>query len=372
MAFTLQNRQQGLSHSEAARRRAAGQGNDTSLQSSRTYWDILRDNLFTFINGVYFFLSLVLIGLGRASDVVVLASVVLLNVVINVIQELRAKKKLDKIALITRPRANVIREGQEQEMDPREIVVGDVLVVRPGDQIVVDGSVVGEGEIKVDESLLTGESDLIPKQADDPVYSGSFCVSGTACYEAEKVGAESLASKMTAEARKFRKVLTPLQLRINMIMRLLLGLALLLGLITGLRMMLGVTSLTSGVQNIAVLVGLVPIGLYFMITLTYALGAARIVDQKALVQQSNAVESISNVDVMCLDKTGTLTTNRINLQTVYPLEGDRPKLEKVLGDYAASVSTSNKTNDAIATALPGPGGSALCLGPQVECDRLSG
>ena len=343
---------QGLSDREAASRRAAGQGNNTQSQTSRTYWDILRDNLFTFINGAYFFLSLVLIVLGRASDVFVLAFVVLLNVVINVIQEIRAKRKLDRIALITRPKASVIREGQERNIDPTEVVVGDVLVVRPGDQIVVDGTVVGEGDIKVDESLLTGESDLIPKQAGDPVYSGSFCVSGTAAYEAEKVGAESLASKMTAEARKFRKVLTPLQHRINLMIRLLLGVAIVLGLITTLRMVLGVTSIQSGVQNMAVIVGLVPIGLYFMITLTYALGAVRIAEQSALVQQSNAVESISNVNVMCLDKTGTLTANRINLQTIHPIDIDRTKLETILGDYAASASASNKTNEAIAMALP--------------------
>lgn len=343
---------QGLSDREAASRRAAGQGNNLQIQTSRTYWEILRDNLFTFINGAYFFLSLVLIALGRASDVLVLAFVVLLNVAINLVQEVRAKTKLDKIALITRPKASVIREGQEREIDPAEIVVGDVLVVRPGDQIVVDGSVIGEGKMKVDESLLTGESDLIGKQAGDPVYSGSFCVTGTACYEAEKVGAESLASKMTAEARKFRKVLTPLQRHINMMIRLLLGVAIVLGTITALRMILGVVSITTGIQNIAVIVGLVPIGLYFMITLTYALGAVRIAEKSALVQQANAVESISNVDVMCLDKTGTLTTNRINLQTVHAIGIDRPKLKNILGQYAASVSTSNKTNDAIINALP--------------------
>jgi cation-transporting ATPase E len=342
----------GLSDREVVQRRAAGQGNDIPVKTSRTYWDILRDNLFTFINGAYFFLSLVLIALGQVSDVVVMASVVLLNVVINLVQETRAKKKLDKIALLTRPKASVIREGQEREIDPGEIVVGDVLVVRPGDQIVVDGAIVGEGEIKVDESLLTGESDLIPKQAGDPVYSGSFCVSGTVCYEAEKVGAESLANKMTAEARKFRKVLTPLQYRINLMIRLLLGIAILLGLITALRMILGVVSMTTGVQNIAVIVGLVPVGLYLMVTLAYTFGAVRIAQQSALVQQANAVESLSNVDVMCLDKTGTLTANRINLQTVYPVNLDRAQLETALADFAASASASNKTNDAIASALP--------------------
>ncbi len=176
-----QNTLLGLSDREIAARRAAGKGNDVPIQASRTHWDILRDNLFMFINGVYLFLSLVLIALGRASDVLVLAFVILLNVVINVIQEMRAKKKLDKIALVTRPHATVIRDGQERVIDPNGIVLGDILVVHPGDQIVVDGSVVGAGEMKVDESLLTGESDLIPKRQGDPVYSGSFCVSGTVC-----------------------------------------------------------------------------------------------------------------------------------------------------------------------------------------------
>jgi cation-transporting ATPase E len=344
---------QGLNNREVLSRRAAGQGNNAAVQTSRTYWDILRDNLFTFINGVYFFISLVLIALDRVSDVTVLAFVVLLNVIVNVSQEVRAKHKLDKIALLTRPKAAVIRDGQEQTIDPTEIVVGDILVIRPGDQIVVDGKVVGEGEIKVDESLLTGESDLIPKQPGAALYSGSFCVSGSACYEAEKVGADSVANKMTAEARKFRKALTPLQRQINLIIRLLLGIAIFLGLTTGLRMLLGVSSLTRGVQNIAVIVGLVPSGLYLMITLAYTFGAVRIAKKSALVQQSNAVESISNVDVMCLDKTGTLTANRINLQSVYPIGIDRPRLEKILADFAASASASNKTNEAIATALPG-------------------
>ncbi len=138
-----------------------------------------------------------------------------------------------------------------------------------------------------------------------------------------------------------------------MMIRILLGVAILLGVVTGLRMSLGTVSFTDGVQNIAVIVGLVPIGLYFMITLTYALGAARIAEQNALVQQSNAVESLSNVDVMCLDKTGTLTANRIFLQTVIPIAGDRATLDATLADFAASASTSNKTNAAIAAKLPG-------------------
>ncbi|HIK56186.1 MAG TPA: HAD-IC family P-type ATPase [Synechococcales cyanobacterium M55_K2018_004] len=218
----------GLSDREAAARQAAGQGNQVQVKTSRTYQEILRDNLFTFINGAYFFISLVLIALGRPSDVVMIAVVVLLNVVVNLVQEIRAKKKLDQIALLTRPTACVVRDGQERTLDPADIVVGDVLILKPGDQVVVDGSVLQSSDLKLDESLLTGESDLIPKQPGDPVYSGSFCVHGTGYFEVEKVGSDSFANQITARARSFQRTVTLLQREINLVIRLLLAIAILL------------------------------------------------------------------------------------------------------------------------------------------------
>ncbi len=343
----------GLSQSEVATRRAAGQGNTAPVQTSRTYADIWRDNLFTFINGVYFFICLILISLGRISDVFVIAIVILLNVVVNLYQEMRAKKKLDQIALLTRPQATVIREGKEQIIDPAEIVMGDVLLVQPGDQIVVDGPVIHSNEMKVDESLLTGESDLIPKQEKDPLFSGSFCVSGKGYYQAEKVGAASMASQMTAQARSFRKPITPLQQEINLVIRVLLVIVVLLGLFILFRMLIGLLSFNSAVEQIAVVTGLVPSGLYLMVTLAYALGSVRIAQKNALIQQANAVESISNVDIMCLDKTGTLTANRINLDAIYPINLNETELRQILGDFAASASASNRTNEAIAQSCPG-------------------
>lgn len=343
----------GLSQADVAARQAAGQGNTASVQTSRTYADIWRDNLFTFINGVYFFISLILIALGRISDVFVLAIVILLNVLVNIYQEIRAKKKLDRIALLTRPHATVVREGQEQIVDPSEIVVGDVLIARPGDQIVVDGPVIQSSEMRVDESLLTGESDLIPKQAQDPLYSGSFCVSGKAYYQAEKVGAASVANQMTAQARTFRKPITPLQQEINLVIRILLAIVILLGLFLLFRLLIGLLSFHSAVEQIAVITGLVPSGLYLMVTLAYALGSVRIAQKNALIQQANAIESLSNVNVMCLDKTGTLTANRINLDQVYPVNLSEAELRQSLADFAASASASNRTNQAIAEACGG-------------------
>lgn len=201
---------QGLSEEEVRRRKDQGQGNNVKLPTSHTYAQILRENILTLIHFILFALSGVLILLGRPLDAITTVSVISFNILVGIIQEIRAKRALDSIALLTRPTANVIRAAQEQTVDPSTLVVGDVLVVRPGDQIVVDGRLLGEGWIDVDESLLTGESELVRKRAGNPVSSGSFCVNGSAVYEAEQVGAWSTAYQLTAGARTFRRVLTPL------------------------------------------------------------------------------------------------------------------------------------------------------------------
>ncbi len=343
---------QGLSTDEVSRRRAKGLGNDVPLQTTRSYLQILRENVFTFINNVLFALGIALVLLGRASDAMVSVVVISINVVVSVVQEVRAKRTLDRIALLTRPTATVIRDGQEQAVDPGEIVVGDVLVVGRGDQVVVDGQVV-EGQIDADESLLTGESDPIPKGPGDPVYSGSFCVTGSALYEAHKVGEQSLAHRLTAGARAFRRVLTPLQGETNLVIRAILLVAVFYEFLLIIKSVLTATPFVESVRMSVVIVGLVPNGLFLAISVAYALAAVRIARRGALVQQVNAIESLSNVDVLCLDKTGTLTTNRIQFHELYPLVATRDELERLLGDYAANVSGGNRTSEAIATACPG-------------------
>lgn len=344
---------QGLSEAEAIARRKAGLGNNVKIKSSRSVAQILRENLFTFINATFLTIGLVLISLGRYGDAFLVIVVILGGVVVNVCQEIWAKQKLDRIALLTRPKATVIRESQEKNIDPSEIVVGDILAIRSGDQIVVDGQIVGEGRIEVDESLLTGESELVLKQASDPVYSGSFCVSGRACYEAQKVGTQSLAHKLTVGARAFRQNYTPLQQEINLVIRVFLLLCCFIWLLVGINWLIRVYTFAESVQYAAVVAGLVPSGLYLAITLAYAVGAVRMVGQEVLIQQANAVESLSNIDVLCLDKTGTLTANRINLDATYPVGIDDRHLRQLLGDYVASTATGNQTTDAIRAVCPG-------------------
>lgn len=344
---------QGLTESDVISRRQRGLGNNVRLATSRSYTDILRQNVLTFINIVLFVIGAVLISVGRVGDAVVSVGLILMNVFIGVYQEARAKRQLDKIALLTRPKATVIREGQERVIDPSEIVVGDIIVVRAGDQIVVDGVVVGDGKMDVDESLLTGESDLIPKQPGDSVMSGSFCVSGTAAYEAQKVGADSFANQLTASARSYRVVKTPLQRDIDLVIRLLTLMALFIGFLLLVSAMLYAIPLVRGVQMASVIAGLVPNGLFFMVIVAYALGALRIASQGALIQQSNSVESLSNINVLCMDKTGTLTANRIVYKDAFPTGIEAEAFKRLLGDYAASVTASNRTSEALEEALPG-------------------
>jgi cation-transporting ATPase E len=343
----------GLTQAEVIQRRANGQGNNAKLPTSRSYWQIFQENLLTFINFVFFTLSLLMFTLKRYGDAFLVVIIVSTGIVIAIVQEIWAKRKLDKIALLSRPKASVIRDGQEQEIRPEEIVLGDLLVVRSGDQILVDGTIVGEGRIEVDESLLTGESDLVPKAESDTAFSGTNCVSGIAYMEATKVGADTVAYKLVTGARSFRRVYTPLQREINLVIRALLMLACFLLLLVGISYFSRSYSFSDIVQHAAVVAGIVPTGLLIAITLAYGTAAVRMLGEDILIQQTNAVESLSNVNVLCLDKTGTLTTNQINLQAVYPIGISEAQLRQHLGNYAATTTAPNRTVEALQEACTG-------------------
>ena len=171
-------------------------------------------------------LAAVLIAFRHYLDALLSVGVVAANTVVSLYQEVRAKRTLDRIAILTRPHAVVLRDGRERDVDPSELVVGDTIRAQSGDQIVVDGRVVGPGYLELDESLLTGEADLVVKRAGDAVLSGSFCVAGDGWYEAETVGAASFANQVTATAQSHRRFLTPLQHQANVLVWLLLVIAL--------------------------------------------------------------------------------------------------------------------------------------------------
>jgi cation-transporting ATPase E len=187
------------------------------IESGRSYAGILRENAFTAVNVLLISISSLLVALGLLGDAAVTAVLVIVNVVIGVFQEVRARS-LDRLALLTRPTSQVIRDGVERTIDPSQAVLGDLLVVRRGDQLALDGRVV-DGAMEVDESLLTGESDRIPKGVGDDVLSGSFCVSGSATFEATRVGVQSFVNQLTAGARALRAERTPLQQDVGRVMR---------------------------------------------------------------------------------------------------------------------------------------------------------
>lgn len=341
----------GLTEAEAQARRAKGLGNTAPPRSGRSYWDIVRENVFTFINISILGLSAVLFLLGDPLSAFLAGWAIAFNVIISMIQEIRAKQKLDTLQLLVAPKAMVIREGVAKQLEPEALVVGDVLQVGPGDQIVLDGSVI-EGKFSADESALTGESDLIAKTLGSPVYSGSFCVSGTARYVADKVGASSLTNQMTAGARAYRRTLTPLQVNVASIVRVIVAVVYFLEVVFIINAFVRQASITTAISNFIIVMGLVPAGLFLATVVAYSLAAVRVGDKGALVQQANAVEALSYVDVLCTDKTGTLTTNRLQLQAVHALEGSESALRRALGAMTHGTASPNKTSEALASAIP--------------------
>ncbi len=362
----------GLTAAEAEARRRGGEANTAVSGSSRTYATILRTNVFSFYNSILFVIGAALLALGRYSDALISVGLGLLNAVISAAQEIRAKRKLDRLQLLDRAPVLLVRDGREIEVAPDAVVRGDVLRVRPGDQIVVDGPLLDGllldgsqldrsqrdgfdgGRVEADESLLTGESDPVVKNPGDDLRSGSLCVAGGGFQLARDVGAHSYAGRLTAEARRITTDKTPLQRRIEFVVRLVMALTVLMSGAILAQAALEGFSLVRVVQITAVLSGLVPYGLFFLIAVAYTAGAARIADRGALVQQVNAVESVSNVDVVCTDKTGTLTTGRLTLAEIRPLGGyETAELEATLGAMARTATSPNLTTVALAASLPG-------------------
>src|SRR4051812_43489200 len=341
----------GLTAAEAAARHKRGEANTAAGAATRSYAAILRANVFSFFNTILFVIGVALLALGRYSDALISVGLGLINAVISAAQEIRAKRKLDRLQLLDQARVHALRDGQEVELTPDAVVRGDVLRTRAGDQMVVAGPLLDGGRVEIDESLLTGEADPVVKNSGDDLRSGSLCVAGEGHQLARDVGAASYAGRLTAQARRATTDPTPLQGRIEFVVRLVMALTVLMsGAILAQAALEGFTLLRV-VQITAVLSGLVPYGLFFLIAVAYTAGAGRIAGCGALVQQVNAVESVSNVDVVCTDKTGTLTTGRLTLKEIEPVGPDSAP-ELALGRFARSVTTPNLTSAAVAGALP--------------------
>jgi cation-transporting ATPase E len=354
----------GLAEAEAVRRHVAGEGNVAAIHGSVGVGRILRRNLVTILNGSLTAVAAVLLFLGLHMEALMTCAPVFLNTAVGVIGELDAKRRLDRITLAARAAVAIVRDGGVGRRPPEAVVRGDIVLLERGDQVVVDGRIVA-GAIEADESILTGEADPVPKATGDAVRSGTACLAGRAAMEVEAVGDATFASRLASEARGAADERTPLRRDLDAIIVALGILTMLTAVPVGLAMRGEGIDLLSpeGAKVAAVLVALVPQGLAIMITVTYAYAAIRISRAGAIVQRIDAVESMSRVDTLCLDKTGTITSGAVDLEDARILvrPDDSPAPEAVLaalGGMAAvdpgSTGRPDRTLAGIHARLPGP------------------
>ena len=302
----------GLTSEEVADRKARGLANDADVRTSRTYTDIFVKNAFTPFNVILFILGILLVICDEVISAISATGIIIVNILISTIQEMRAKRKLDRISLLVRPKVTVVRDGGEIEIDQAEIVVDDLIVIRAGEQALVDGIADRCTSVEMDESLLTGESSTVRKHEGDKVYSGSVCVTGEMYYTVTAVGNDAYASQMLKSARKFTSKETPLQMETGTMTKILMVIAAILFVLTIFKSILFThENLGQTLEVFVLCLDVVPIALFLLITLTYMIAAARMADSGVLLQRANSVESISHVDTVCMDKTGTITTNRL-------------------------------------------------------------
>jgi cation-transporting P-type ATPase E len=337
----------GLSQIEASRRLAES-GRPSVRRSSRSYASIVRANVFTVFNLILAVAGAATLVFGEWQDALFLG-VLFANATIGTAQEVRAKRALDRLSALVAPHATVVRDGEPSQVQVEEVVVGDLLRVGPGDQVVADGSLERADWLLLDESILTGESRAVRKTAGEAVRSGSFVVEGVGEYLVAAVGSDSYAERLTGQARSFRHPRSPLERALNRLLFILVAVLVPLGIVLGYALWHRHVTVSTAVPTaVAAVVTLIPEGLILLASLTYAVAALRMARLGALAQQLNATESLASVDVVCLDKTGTLTQPRLRVvKLIGPdsLAGD-------LGAYAASAGTRNTTLEAIAAAYP--------------------
>ena len=317
--------------------------------TSRSYASIVRANVFTVFNLILLVFGAVTLAFGDWRDALFLG-VLVSNSAIGIVQEVRAKRALDRLAALVVPTATVVRDGNERNVQVEELVVGDLVRLAPGDQLVADGTLETSDILRLDESILTGESRPVTPKLGDQVRSGSFAVEGAGSYRVEAIGPQSYAARIAGEARTFRHPRSPLERALNRLLLTLLAVMIPLGLLLGAALWERRTPLEEAVPtSVAAVVSLIPEGLILLASLTYAVAALRMARKGALIQQLNAVESLASVDMVCLDKTGTLTEGGLRLAELIPAAGvDIGDVRRQLGVFAASSATRNKTLAAIA------------------------
>ncbi|WP_267246464.1 HAD-IC family P-type ATPase [Streptomyces sp. PR69] len=344
----------GLTTAEVAERVARGEVNDVPVRSSRSTADIVRGNVFTRFNAIIGVLWAIMLFVAPIQDSL-FGFVILANTGIGIIQELRAKKTLDGLAVIGEAKPTVRRDGVAAEIHTSEIVLGDLIELGPGDKVVVDGEVAEADSLEVDESLLTGEADPVVKHPGDQVMSGSFVVAGGGAFTATKVGREAYAAQLAEEASRFTLVHSELRSGISTILKYVTWMMIptALGLIISQLIVKEHAFDDSVARTVGGIVPMIPEGLVLLTSVAFAIGVIRLGRQQCLVQELPAIEGLARVDVVCLDKTGTLTEGGMDVTELRTLGGTEEEyVRKVLGALGESDPRPNASLQAIIDAYP--------------------
>ncbi|MFJ3954524.1 HAD-IC family P-type ATPase [Streptomyces libani] len=347
----------GLTTAEVAERVARGEVNDVPVRSSRSAAEIVRANVFTRFNAIIGVLFVIILIVGPIQDGL-FGFVIVANTGIGIVQELRAKKTLDNLAVIGEARPTVRRDGVTEEIPTSAVVLDDIIELGPGDKVIVDGEVRESDSLEIDESLLTGEADPVLKKPGEQVMSGSFVVAGGGAFTATKVGRQAYAAQLAEEASRFTLVHSELRTGISQILKYVTWMMIptAIGLILSHLVTLGLPGDEAIRRMVAGIVPMIPEGLVLLTSVAFAIGVIRLGRKKCLVQELPAIEGLARVDVVCLDKTGTLTEGGMDVNGLRTLDGDEAYIRQVLGALGESDPRPNASLQAIIEAYPADGG----------------
>jgi cation-transporting ATPase E len=364
----------GLTDAEVAQRIADGKTNDVPARATRSIPDIIRANVFTRINAILSVLLAIVLATGSLINGM-FGLLIIANSIVGMAQEIRAKRTLDKLAIVGQAKPLVRRGSGVRAVAPGQVVLDDVIELGAGDQIVVDGEIVEQTGLEIDESLLTGEADHVAKSVGDPVMSGSYVVAGAGAYRATKVGREAYAAQLAAEASQFTLVKSELRNGVNKILQLVTYLLVPAGLLTIYSQLFTTHAgwRESVLRMVGALVPMVPEGLVLMTSIAFAVGVIRLGARECLVQELAAIEGLARVDVVCADKTGTLTESGMRVVGLEQLEPRCDRVDEALAALAAVDARPNASMQAVAHAFPSPPGwAATAVVPFKSATKWSG
>lgn len=355
-----------------------GWSNEPVEPPSKTVPEIIKSNLFTYFNLVFAVLAALLILAGSFRNLTFLP-VILANLFIGIIQEIRAKNTLDKLSVLNAPKALVVREGRQFSIPAEELVLDDIVIFKAGNQICADAIVV-DGEVSVNESLLTGESDEISKKPGDELMSGSFIVSGECYARLDKVGEDSYISKLTLEAKAMNseeqsEMIRVLDKLVGVVGILIIPIGLLL---FGQQFFFSGASFSKSITSmVAAVIGMIPEGLYLLASVALVVSVMRLASKKVLVHDMKCIETLARVNVLCVDKTGTITENTMEVNGEIPMDGydsqSMAPLKQIISDFASAMSSDNITMKAMKDYFNKPSGrKAVSVSPFSSQFKYSG